>query len=301
VRTITDAVLAVDVGGTQLRAALVDADGTVRERRSQPTPQDTSCPDALLTLTNEVFGSRSASHAVIALPGVVNYCDGFLEHAPNLPADWAPHLNRAGLEAHLGVPVELANDADAAAVGEALFGAGRGYADVVYLTVSTGIGAGVLLGGRLVAGARSTAEVGHTILDLRARQEGRPSTLEELGSGKALGRFAAAVDLPSNGAQLLELVRSGDRQARRVWDDVVDAVAAGVHNLVHLFSPDVVVLGGGVGRTGDLLEPVRDAVRSHAEEGRATPVQVVGAVLGDDAGLVGAAGWRRAAVGRVHR
>jgi len=232
---------------------------------------------------------------VIALPGVVNYRDGFLEHAPNLPADWAPQLNRAGLEAHLGVPVELANDADAAAVGEALFGAGRSYQDVVYLTVSTGIGAGVVLGGRLVAGARSTAEVGHTILDLRARQEGRPSTLEELGSGTALGRFAAAVDLPSDGAQILELVRSGDRQARRVRDGVVDAVAAGVHNLVHLFAPDVVVLGGGVGRTGDLLEPVRDAVRSHAEEGRVTPVQVVGAVLGDDAGLVGAAGWRRGA------
>jgi len=296
---MTDAVLAVDVGGTQLRAAIVDTDGSVHQRRSQPTPHDTSCPDALLALTAEVLGSRSASHAVIALPGVVNYRDGFLEHAPNLPADWAPQLNCAALETHLGVPVELANDADAAAVGEALFGAGRSYQDVVYLTVSSGIGAGVVLGGRLVAGARSMAEVGHTILDLRARQEGRPSTLEELGSGTALGRFAAAQELPSDGAQILELVRSGDRRARRVWDGVVDAVAAGVHNLVHLFAPDVVVLGGGVGRTGDLLEPVRDAVRSHAEEGRVTSVRVVGAALGDDAGLVGAAGWRRAVVGRA--
>ncbi len=299
---MTDAaVLAVDVGGTQLRAAMVDADGSVHGRRSQPTPQDTSCPDALLALPAKVLGSRRVSHAVIALPGVVNYRDGCLEHAPNLPAGWAPHLNSAVLETHLGVPVELANDADAAAVGEALFGAGRGYEDVVYLTVSTGIGAGVVLGGRLVAGARSMAEVGHTILDLRARQEGRPSTLEDLGSGTALGCFGAAMGLPSDGAQILELVRSGDRHARRVWDGVVDAVAAGVHNLVHLFAPDVVVLGGGVGRTGDLLEPVRDAVRSHTEPGRGTPVQVVGAALGDDAGLVGAAGWRRAAVGRAHR
>jgi glucokinase len=185
---MTDAVLAVDVGGTQLRAAIVDADGAVHGRRSQPTPQDTSCPDALLALTAEVCASRRVSHAVIGLPGVVNYRDGCLEHAPNLPAGWAPHLNRAALETHLGFPVELANDADAAAVGEALFGAGRGYEDVVYLTVSTGIGAGVVLGGRLVAGTRSIAEVGHTILDLRARQEGRPSTLEDLGSGTALGR-----------------------------------------------------------------------------------------------------------------
>ena len=197
---MTDAVLAVDVGGTQLRAAIVGA--------------------------------------------------------PNLPAGWAPHLNRAAPETHLGVPVELANDADAAAVGEALFGAGRGYEDVVYLAVSTGIGAGVLLGGRLVASTRSTAEVGHTILDLRAPQEGRPSTLEDLGSGTALGRLAAA-GMPPDGEKVLELVRCGARNARRVWDGVVDAVAAGVHNLVHLFTPDVVVLGGGVGRTQDLLEPGR--------------------------------------------
>jgi glucokinase len=241
-----------------------------------------------------MLGSRRVSHAVIALPGIVNYRDGRLEHAPNLPADWAPHLNRAALETHLGVPVELANDADAAAVGEALFGAGRGYEDVVYLTVSTGIGAGVLLGGRLVAGARSTAEVGHTILDLRARQEGRPSTLEDLGSGTALGRLAAAAGLPPDGEKVLELVRGGDENSKRVWDGVVDAVAAGVHNLVHLFTPDVVVLGGGLGRTQDLLEPIRDAVHSQTDRGRTTLVEVVSATLGDDAGLVGAAGWHRA-------
>jgi glucokinase len=82
---------------------------------------------------------------------------------------------------------------------------------------------------------------------------------------------------------------------------VVDAVAAGVHNLVHLFTPDVVVLGGGVGRTQDLLEPVRAAVRSQSNPSRGTSVQVVGAALGDDAGLVGAAGWHRAAVARAHR
>jgi glucokinase len=291
---MSDAVLAVDVGGTHLRAAIVEADGSVHERRAQPTPQDMSCPDALLALTAEVRASRRVSHAVIGLPGVVSYRDGCLHHAPNLPAGWAPHLNQAALEEHLGVPVELANDADAAAVGEALFGAGRGRHDVVYLTVSTGIGAGVVLGGRLVAGTRSLAEVGHTILDLHAHQQGRPSTLEDLGSGTALGRFAAAADLPSDGEQVLELVRAGDRQARRVWDGVVDAVAAGVHNLIHLFAPDVVVLGGGLGRTQDLLEPIRDAVHSQTGRGRTTLVEVVSATLGDDAGLVGAAGWHLA-------
>lgn len=297
---MSEAVLAVDLGGTQMRAAVVDGDGTVRARCAEPTPQDADCPDALMELAAQVLGSTPAARAVIAVPGVVNYRDGYLEHAPNLPPGWAGALSSSALAAHLGLPVDLANDADAAAVGEAMFGAGRGYDDVVYVTVSTGIGAGVLLGGRLVAGTRSAAEVGHTILDFCAAQEGRPASLEELGSGTALGRAAAAAGLPAGGAELVELVRAGDRHARRIWDSTVEAVAAGVRNLVHLYAPDVVVLGGGVGQAGELLlQPVRDAVHAHATPGRGQPVQVVGAALGDDAGLVGAAGWRRAAAQQV--
>ncbi len=298
---MSEAVLAVDLGGTQMRAAVVDGDGTVRARCAEPTPQDADCPDALMELAAQVLGTGSAARAVIAVPGVVNYREGRFEHAPNLPAGWAGALSSRALAAHLGLPVDLANDADVAAVGEALFGAGRGYDDVVYVTVSTGIGAGVLLGGRLVAGTKSAAEVGHTILDLSASKEGRPATLEELGSGTALGRAAAAARLPAGGAELVALVRAGDQNARRIWQSTVQAVAAGVRNLVHLYAPDVVVFGGGVGQAGELLlEPIRDAVHAHATPGRRQPVQVVGAALGDDAGLVGAAGWRREAAQQVH-
>jgi glucokinase len=295
-----EAVLAVDLGGTQMRAAVVDGDGTVRVRCALPTPRDADCPDALMALAAQVLGSASAARAVVAVPGVVNYRDGRLEHAPNLPPSWTAALASSELKRHLGLPVDLANDADAAAVGEALFGAGQGYDDVVYVTVSTGVGAGVLLGGRLVAGTRSAAEVGHTILDLCAEQEGRPATLEERGSGTALGRAGAAAGLPADGAELVALVRAGDRHARRIWDITVDVVAAGVRNLVHLYAPDIVVIGGGVGQAGELLlKPVGDAVHAHATPGRPQPVQVVSAALGDDAGLVGAAGWRQAAAGQV--
>ncbi|GAC1609938.1 MAG: ROK family protein [Mycobacteriales bacterium] len=296
---MTEAVLALDLGGTQMRAAVVGPDGCVRARHAQPTPHDAQHPGALFALATGVLALESAGHAVVALPGIVNYRDGCLEHAPNLPAHWAPHLNSNAFEAALEVPVELANDADAAAVGEAAFGAARGIADVVYLTVSTGVGAGVLLGGRLVAGDRSSAEVGHSVVDLRAYQEGRPATLEDLGSGTALGRAAAAAGLPADGAQVAELVRCGDPRARRVWDGVVDAVSVGVRNLVQLYSPEVVVIGGGLGRASELLIAVREAVRAEDRSGRATPVRVLGAALGDDAGLIGAAAWRRATRGRV--
>jgi predicted NBD/HSP70 family sugar kinase len=299
---MSEAVLAVDLGGTQMRAAVVAGDGTIRARCAQPTPRQADCPDALMALAAQVLDSAPAGRAVVAVPGVVNYREGRLEHAPNLPPGWAAALTSSELESHLDLPVDLANDADAAAVGEALFGAGRGYDDVVYVTVSTGVGAGVLLGGLLVAGTRSAAEVGHTILDLCAEQEGRAATLEELGSGTALGQAAAAAGLPADGAELVALVRAGDRQARRTWDITVDAVAAGVRNLVHLYAPEIIIVGGGVGQAGELLlQPVRNAVHAHATPGRPQPVKVVGAALGDDAGLVGAAGWRQAAARQVRR
>jgi glucokinase len=126
----------------------------------------------------------------------------------------------------------LANDADLAALGEVSFGAGRPYDDVVYVTLSTGVGAGVVLGGRLVHSRRSLAEVGH-----------------------------------------------------------IEAAAIGVTNLAHLYFPQVVVVGGGLGRVGrPLLDPIAAHVRGHGPAG--LPVEVVAAALGDDAGLAGAAGWR---------
>ena len=129
------------------------------------------------------------------LPGGVDYEAGRLLWAPHLPAQWPDLLSTEGLTAHLGLPVRIANDADLAAVGEALFGAGADSPAVAYLTVSTGIGAGVVHGGRLLRGARSLAEVGHAVIDWRAWQEGAPCTLEELGSGSGVARLAREAGL----------------------------------------------------------------------------------------------------------
>src|SRR5208283_3855997 len=132
----------------------------------------------------------TASHAVVGLPGVVDYDAGRLLWAPHLPERWPELLSRDELSGRLGLPVYIANDADLAAVGEATFGAGTGITDVAYLTISTGIGAGVVHGGLLLRGRRSLGEVGHTVIDWRAWREGRPSTLEELGSGSGVARQA---------------------------------------------------------------------------------------------------------------
>jgi len=283
--------LAVDLGGTNMRAAVVAADGQLLLRRSQPTPRQDECPDALLGLVGGVLDTQPVTAAVIGVPGRIDHGHGALEYAPNLPPHWPQALREDLLTEHLGVPVSLANDADLATVGEACFGAGRGAADVVYLTVSTGVGAGVLLGGRLVRGRRSAAELGHTIIDTSAHARAEPATVEDRGSGTALGRLGAARGLPASGAELAALVRAGDAAATEVWDQVVGVVAAAVVNVAHLFAPEVVVLGGGMGRDPGLIAPVREGLRRDGPRDLEPPIEVHTAALGDDAGLVGAAGW----------
>jgi glucokinase len=217
-----------------------------------------------------------------------------LEHAPNLPASWASTLTESTLRALLGVPVALANDADMAAVGEATFGAGRSFDDVVYITISTGVGAGVVLGGRLVHGVRSLAEIGHTIIDRRAVREGQQATVEQIASGTALASHAAALGLDAEGADLVALIDQ-DQRARIAWDEAVQGAGLAVVNLAHIFAPEVVVVGGGVGRSGEtLLVPIRAMLAAHGPRGHHASPLVVSAALGDDAGLIGAAGWRHA-------
>jgi glucokinase len=287
--------LAVDLGGTNMRAAVVGPDGTILRRCARPTPRDAACPEALEDLIAEVRVDEAISHAVIGLPGRVDYDLGRLETAPNLPPSWVADLAGDELAAVLGMPVLLANDADLAAVGEASFGAGRGWRDIAYVTLSTGVGAAVVFDGAIVHGRRSLAELGHTILDRAAAAIGGPATVEALGSGTALGRMARAAGLPEDGAELVQLVAAGDEHAARVWATVVRAAAYGIVNLVHLFSPEIVIIGGGFGRNGSLvLDPVRTELDRFGPAGLPEPIALVEAALGDDAALVGAASWRAA-------
>lgn len=292
--------LAVDLGGTRMRAALVADDGRIVERRDRPTPRERSCAGALLELAGGVLEGSEVREAVIGVPGRVDYGAGRMEHAPNLPPHWAPELTEEHLSAALGVRVALANDADLAAVGEFRFGGGAGARDVVYLTISTGVGAGVILGGRLARGRRSLAEAGHTVIDRSSLRRGEPATFEDQASGTALARLGRGVGIDGGAAAVVEATLAGDPSAGRVWNQVVQAAALGATNLAHLFSPEVIVVGGGVARTGELLlRPIRQHLDDHGPSSLPTPIRVVGARLGDDAALAGAPAWREIALGEV--
>jgi predicted NBD/HSP70 family sugar kinase len=187
--------------------------------------------------------------------------------------------------------VYVANDADLAAVGEAAFGAGAGCANVAYVTISTGIGAGVVYGGRLVRGTRSLAEVGHTIIDWRAWREGRPGTVEDLGSGSGVARLAQEAGLGERDARAVHrLALAGDGRAAAIWEDAIAACAAGVSSLVLSYSPSRVVIGGGMGCQLEFFVRLRELVMSHPEH-HLDDLEIVPSALQDDAGLAGAAGW----------
>jgi glucokinase len=279
-----------------MRAALVDDEGRVLLRRTVPTPAEADVPASLTDLIASVAAERghgAASHAVVGLPGAVDYEAGRLLWAPHLPEQWPEQLSTDGLTEHIGLPVSIANDADLAAVGEAWFGAGRTSHAVAYLTISTGIGAGVVHGGHLLRGPRSLAEVGHVVIDWRAWLEGAPSTLEELGSGSGLARIAREAGLGDLGArEVLAQAASGEPRAIAIWQQAIAACAAGVSSLVMSFYPSTVVIGGGLGRQDEFFGPLRDMVLQRPGH-QPADLRIVRSSLGDDAGLSGAAAWAR--------
>lgn len=286
--------LAVDLGGTNMRVAVVDEHGTIVDRDHAPTPHDADTIEPFVALVASMRHAHPVQHGVIAVPGRVDHLAGTLLHAPNLPPKWLSQITRDALQRALDLPVVLANDADAAAVGEARFGAALGHLDVVYLTISTGVGAGVLVGGRLVLPRYSAGEVGHTVIDRQAAAAGGAlATVEELGSGTAINRLAGEHALAARGRVLSQMVRDGDPAVREIWDEAMSAAGLGAVTLAHLYAPTILVIGGGVGLNADLtLDPIRASLERFGPLG--PPPEVVSAALGDDPGLVGAAGWRAA-------
>jgi glucokinase len=284
------AVLAVDVGGTNLRAAVVDSDGRIVARHAVPTPRDGSAGATIAAVAAGVLTDHPVDRAVCGLPGRVDQRDQRLLDGPHLPPGWVESITADTLTDALGVPVVLANDADVAAVGEAYFGAGRGFSDVVYVTISTGIGAGILVDGRILQTRYSAGEIGRSVLEC----DGSHARVEDLGSGTALNARAAEAGVTARGAELVALVRAGDAAATNVWNATMERAALGVLNLAMLVGPEVIVVGGGMGRNGDLvLGPILAAFEHYDLPVVARP-QVAIAELGDDPGLIGAAAWTRA-------
>jgi glucokinase len=239
---------------------------------------------------------------VVASPGPLDTRLGIVFDPPNL-LGWERVPLRDMLESALHVPTVIVNDANASALGEFHFGAGRDTRNLVYLTISTGIGGGVVVDGMLLEGSSgSGGELGHMTIDRHGPvcPCGNIGCLEVLGSGRAIARrYAEALRErdrpesrpPASARDIVRLASEGDPLAAEIFGDAVRAVGTGVVNCVNIFNPDVVVLGGGVTNAGErLFAPVRDMVQRYALPRPRASVRVVPAELGSDVGLIGAAG-----------
>ena len=243
-----------------------------------------------------------------SLAGPVDPVTGTLYAPPNLPG-WDGFSPGAELTPRFGLPVWAANDATLGAVGEHAYGAGRGLDNMVYLTVSTGIGGGVIADGEPLLGARGyAAELGHMVIDRNGPlcSCGARGCLESLASGTSMARFAReglargegelllemAGGDPSNvnSALVVEASLSGDPLAVDIMRKFVEDLGLGLANLMHIFDPDLIVLGGGVSRSFDAYaEALLAATRRHTMANLRDKVNVTATALGDDAPLLGAA------------
>ena len=298
------AVLGLDIGGTKIAAGVVDADGGVHGFVTAPSdPESSSGVERLFEL-----GRRSIAESGLDVDAVGIGCGGPLDSengvliAPlHLPGWMDVPIAELAAEA-FGRPAVLDNDATAGAAGEHRYGAGRGTHAMVYLTISTGVGGGVVLDGAVQRGRSGNGgELGHVTVDWhgrRCRGCGRRGCLEAYCSGTSIAERAveAGMDDGVTAADVAQAARAGNEIASRVWDETCEALACGLTSIANLFEPEVIVLGGGVVRTGEqLLAPVRTSV---AEQMIGPSVSIVAAASGDAVGVVGAAAI---AYERVHR
>lgn len=301
-----------DLGGTRFRVALADEAGRFLFRTSCLTEADQGL-DAVLVRIKAMIREALASAPgpveaiAIAAPGPLDPWKGVVYRPPNLPGWDEVHLKEI-LEADLGVPAHVGNDANLAALAEWRFGAGRGYEYLVYVTVSTGIGGGVIDRGHLLLGCGGgAAEVGHMTIEVNGPRCncGNRGCLEALASGTAIGRRAVELLQAGASSRMLELAggrldrvtaevvveaaRAGDAVAAKVVRAAGYALGVGLTNLMHLYDPQIIVLGGGVTRAGSLIfDPMHEAMEERVMQAFRGRFKVVQAELGDDVGVYGA-------------
>ena len=359
-------VVGVDMGGTQLRTAVLRGP-TLLSRVGQMTGKNPT-PERVLpsmyeaieqALVEAKVGFDAIAGIGIAAPGPIDYRTGVMFAPPNLPG-WDRVPLRDLLLEHFHVPIYVENDANTACLGEYMFGAGRGSSLLVYMTISTGIGGGVIINGEILEGASGmAAELGHMTIDRKGQRCncGNIGCLEYIASGTGIARHANEVIRAGEGAELLNFARTmlqhstnvADRAAlpttsgqegdtvefnfppspnpalaqseetletqemqpgdellvnartvslaaeagvpvaRAIIQDAAEALGVGLVNIIHIFNPEVIILGGGVMQMGSLLlEPALQVVQECAIKASREVVRILPAQLGKDVGLVGA-------------
>lgn len=320
---MSELVIGLDLGGTQIRTVLANATGKAFERHSTLTLAQEG-PDAVFERINAAVEAIMPKEGISAIgvgaPGPTDPYNGVILMGPNLPG-WR-HVNlREMLEARFHVPVFVGNDANLAGLAEHRFGAGQGVHHLVYITVSTGIGTGVIVDDRMLLGRQGlAAEIGHMTIDLMAEEISAMSivgdaqsgeriigTLEGLASGPNMAKRARAALSAGAQSSVLELVngeiksvsprflnsaaRAGDAFAIEQFHINARYLGIGITNILHIFNPERIVIGGSVWMHAQelMLDTIWETIRSRAQSPEYwQELTIVSAALGSDVGLLGA-------------
>jgi glucokinase len=285
-------IIGIDLGGTKIAGVLITPSGEILTDIQVPTEASKGKERVLRNIKKAIRllyheHRQEVSSIGIGAPGPILYEKGIIVEAPNLPG-WKRVNLRKILEREFKIPVNLDNDANCAALAEARFGAGKKARNFIYITVSTGIGGGIVINKNLYRGTIGAAgEIGHMIIDPHGPQCGCGNfgCLEALASGSALKRMTGmdplAVELAA---------RQGNKKALRAIKEIAHYLAIGIANLVNIFNPELVIIGGGLSNMRELLlVPIRQEFKKYAMTLSARSVRIVRARLGTKAGALGAA------------
>ena len=302
-------VIGVDLGGTKISTAVSTLDGEILKQtvvaKKGEEGEETVLSRIIGTISEVLVGADISKDEVEAIgigsPGPLDAKKGVIITTPNLP--FKNYNVVQPIKDKFGIPVYLDNDANVAAIGEYMFGAGKGTKNIVYFTVSTGVGGGAVLNGQAYRGNTSNAlEIGHMTVDAHGPRCncGNIGCLEAISSGTAIGkkgREAAATKVETSlknydnitSYEVFKEAKNGDAVAKEIVDNAMNYLGIGVANAITIFDPEMVIIGGGVSKVGDILfDTVRKVVNKRCFKSMADACKIVPAGLGTDAGVVGA-------------
>ncbi len=309
-------VVAIDLGGSKIAVGIISDKYQVLAKEHHPTLAEEGVDSVigrLISAIKQIVASRDMALSQLggislAMAGAIDSPRGIITLSPNL-SGWRNIPLGDIIRERLGVRIWLINDTNAAALGEHQLGAGRGVDNLICLTVGTGIGGAIIVGGKLYTGVCGSAgEIGHMTIDINGPRCtcGNIGCLETLASGKAVAREAIRRISSGERSSLTEITagkiesitakevaiaaQRGDPVAEDIIDNAATYLGIGMVNLVNIFNPEMIVVGGGMANIGDrLFNPARQVVRERAFPVAAKAVRIVTAELGDNAGLLGAA------------
>ncbi len=306
--------IGIDVGGTNVKIALVDDSGKIIYSNSVPTRAEmgyeytvNNIKQAIYDLMKETkLTAKDIEGIGFGFPGQVDYKSGIVRLAPNIPG-WVEVPIAKMIEDEFHIPTRVDNDVRCAALGELKYGAGKGCENLICITVGTGIGSGLIVNGKLVRGASNAAgEIGHIKLQIHDGPIcgcGDTGCMEAFASGPAIVAMAEEYILGgkstkyremANGGDITpfivaEAAKAGDPVAKRIFARIGEYIGIGMASVVNLLNPEKIIIGGGVADAGDiLLEPLKEALKKRAMKIAGETVEVVPAQLGNTAGVIGA-------------